>query len=150
MGNKADKKTLLGSTQRRLFDICNFAPNSRVGVWAETKVKYIGENLTEDNASFDYTFDYVLCRLGRVSLKEASNLTGLSEKELKSKLLAAGHTLALVNDVLTVENFPVGAPFIIEVMTSSTSGGNKKIRIRIPQAFEDFILGKDHLAPGIN
>lgn len=150
MGNKADKKTLLGSTQRRLFEICNFAPNSRVGVWAETKVKYSGENSTEDNTSFDYTFDYVLCRLGRVSLNEASNLTGLSEKELKSKLLASGHTLALVNGVLMVENFPVGAPFIIEVMTSSTSGGNKKIRSCIPQAFEDCILGRDHLAPGIN
>ena len=35
-------------------------------------------------------------------------------------------------------------------MTSSTSGGNKKKRSCIPQAFEDCMLGKPHLAPGIN
>ena len=49
-----------------------------------------------------------------------------------------------------VENIPVGSPVIVEVMTSSTSGGNKKIRSTIPQAFEDCILGKNHIAPNIN
>ena len=49
-----------------------------------------------------------------------------------------------------VENLPVGSPVIVEIMTSSTSGGNKKIRSTIPQAFEDCILGKNHMAPGIN
>ena len=49
-----------------------------------------------------------------------------------------------------VEGIPVGSPVIIEVMTSSTSGGNKKIRSTIPQAFEDCMLGKNHIAPGIN
>ena len=49
-----------------------------------------------------------------------------------------------------IENVPVGSPLIVEVMTSSTSGGNKKIRSTIPQAFEDCILGKNHIAPSIN
>lgn len=49
-----------------------------------------------------------------------------------------------------VEYKPAGAPVIVEVMTSSTSGGNKKIRSTIPQAFEDCILEKNHTAPGIN
>ena len=49
-----------------------------------------------------------------------------------------------------IENIPVGSPVIVEIMTSSTSGGNKKFRSTIPQAFEDCILGKNHMAPGIN
>lgn len=150
MGSKANDKTLLGLTQQRIYSLCGFAPNSKVGVWAEAKVKYVGEGANDEDASFDYTFDYVLCELGRVTLQEASRLTRLSESELRRKLTVAGHTLALVNGVMTVENFPIGKPYIIEVMTSSTSGGNKKIRSCIPQAFEDCILGKSHIAPGIN
>jgi len=49
-----------------------------------------------------------------------------------------------------VEDFPVGLPVIVEVMTSSTSGGNKKKRSCIPQAFEDCMLGIPHMVPGIN
>ena len=150
MGNKASKKTLLGTTQKSLLSKCNFRKDSRIGIWAETKVKYFGENNTEENASFDYTFDYVLCELGRKSLKTASALTGIKESDLKRKLTSAGHTLSLINGELMVEDFPIGMPFIIEVMTSSTSGGNKKMRSCIPQAFEDSILNKTHIAPGIN
>ena len=150
MGSKANGETLKGATQQRLLNKCDFPVNSKIGVWAETKVKYTKENSTEDNVLFDYTFDYVLCQLGRVSLKSASHLTGLTENELKRKLTAAGYTLALINGDITVEDFPVGVPYIVEVMTSSTSGGNKRIRSCIPQSFEDSILGKPHTAPGIN
>lgn len=150
MGSKANGETLKGATQQRLLSKCGFPVNSKIGVWAETKVKYTKENSTEDNVLFDYTFDYVLCQLGRVSLKSASNLTGWTENELKRKLTAAGYTLALINGDITVEDFPVGVPYIVEVMTSSTSGGNKRIRSCIPQSFEDCILGKPHTAPGIN
>lgn len=150
MGNKAYTATLKGTTQKILFSKCDFPFNSRIGIWAEAKVKYIGENANEDNASFDYTFDYVLCQLGRVKLKDGAILAGMEENELKRKLIAAGHTLGLVNGDVTVEDFPIGAPYIIEVMTSSTSGGNKRNRSCIPQAFEDCVLGKSHMAPGIN
>lgn len=150
IGHKANRRTLLGTTQKQLLERCCFQLGDRVGIWAETKVKYIVDNTTYVDSSFDYTFDYVLCKLGRKSLKEASVLTGMTETELKRKLTTAGHTLALINGELTIEDFPIGKPFIIEVMTSSTSGGNKKMRSCIPQAFEDCILGKSHIAPGIN
>ena len=150
MGSKASSRTLLATTQRRLLSKCKFNPGSRIGIWAEAKVKYVRENTTDDNLSFDYTFDYVLCELGRTSLDSASILTGIAKSELKRKLTLAGHTLALVNDEIMVEDFPIGVPYIIEVMTSSTSGGNKKNRSCIPQAFEDSILNKSHVAPGIN
>lgn len=150
MGNKANERTLTGTTQQKLFSKCNFPANSTIGIWAETKVKYTGEGTTDSNTSFDYTFDYVLCQLGRVSLKLASNMTGMTETELKQKLTLAGHTLAFINRDIIIEDFPVGTPYIIEVMTSSTSGGNKRNRSCVPQAFEDCILGKEHTAPGIN
>jgi hypothetical protein len=49
-----------------------------------------------------------------------------------------------------VEDFPFGKPLVIEIMTASTSGGNKNKRTTIPQAFEDAMLGKPHNAPNIN
>lgn len=44
----------------------------------------------------------------------------------------------------------VGPPVVIEIMTCSTSGGNRTRRTTIPMAFEDAILGRDHQAPSIN
>lgn len=76
--------------------------------------------------------------------------SGLDRSALEKSLRDSGHTFALLDGELVVEDFPIGEPIIIEVMTSSTSGGNKKKRSCIPQAFEDCMLGKDHLAPGIN
>lgn len=150
MGNRTGEKIQKGMPLHALFTKCNFSANERVGVWAETKVKYSEKSVANGSVSFDYTFDYVLCRLGRVSLRSASVQTGISENELKRKLSLTGHTFTCVDGELTVEDFPVGTPFIVEVMTSSTSGGNKRIRSCIPQAFEDCVLGKSHIAPGIN
>lgn len=45
---------------------------------------------------------------------------------------------------------PVGVPNIFEVMTSSTSGGNKTKRTTIAQCFEDLLNGVPHDGPGIN
>jgi hypothetical protein len=48
------------------------------------------------------------------------------------------------------ETLPVGPPTIYEVMTSSTSGGNKQKRTTIAQCFEDLLLDVPHEGPGIN
>ena len=47
-------------------------------------------------------------------------------------------------------NEPIGGPIVIEVMTSSTSGGNRRNRTTIQQCFEDLLLGHEHDGPGIN
>lgn len=150
MGKNASHNTLIGATQQKLLSKCNFPKGSRIGIWAETKVKYVDARSSDENASFDYTFDYVLCEIGRVSLKEASSLTKIKENELKRRLTAAGYAVGFVRGEITIEDFPIGKPYIVEVMTSSTSGGNKKNRSCIPQAFEDCIIGNKHIAPGIN
>lgn len=150
MGEKANANILRGETQRKLLDKCGFAKGTEIGIWAEAKVKYTNENEVEDTAVFDYTFDYVLMPLGRVKQSQAVADSGLEWNVLQKNLRESGHTFAQRNGEIYIEDFPVGNPVIVEVMTSSTSGGNKKKRSCIPQAFEDCMLGKSHLAPSIN
>lgn len=150
MGKKADQDILHGETQTKLIEKCAYPKGTRVGIWAEAKVKYTAPGEDEDNTAFDYTFDYVLMPLGRVSSQEAVKQTGLPWGDLKKMLTDSGHTFAMRNGGWYIEDFPVGSPVIVEVMTSSTSGGNKRKRSCIPQAFEDCMLGKKHTAPGIN
>lgn len=147
MGKKADAKALSGATQQKLLAKCGFPKSAKIGIWAEAKVKHSSTNAA---ASFDYTFDYVLCPLGRISITDAAAATETDETIVKKNLTAAGYTLALANGEIMVEDFPCGKPCIVEIMTSSTSGGNKHKRSCIPQAFEDCVLGKSHTAPGIN
>ena len=88
--------------------------------------------------------------LGRKKMKDAIVESGLEWNVLKKTLQDNGHTFAQREGETYIEDFPIGNPVIVEVMTSSTSGGNKQKRSCIPQAFEDYMLGKSHTAPGIN
>lgn len=150
MGHKADEAIIKGETQTKLLEKCDYPKGTLVGIWAEAKVKYTNEEDDTDTSAFDYTFDYVMMPLGRASKAEALEATGLKWSVLQKNLRHSGHTFALRNGETYIEDFPIGSPVIIEVMTSSTSGGNKDKRSCIPQAFEDCMLGKHHLAPGIN
>ncbi len=150
MGKMANENVLRGTTQRILLSKCGFESGTKIGIWSEVKVKYSNEDTEEETSAFDYTFDYVLMPIGRVKLSQAIANSGLNAEDLEKKLEASEHTIACRDGEMYVEDFPIGAPVIVEVMTSSTSGGNKKKRSCIPHAFEDCFLGKDHLAPGIN
>lgn len=119
---------------------------TKLGVWSEVKLRYAtGEG--RDRKSFDYTFDYVLMPTRSVELGVVMR-TGIR----KNKLLDSGFSLARRDGVEYVEDFPQGDPLVVEIMTSSTSGGNKNKRTTVAQAFEDAVLnGVDgHVAPGIN
>lgn len=148
MGRKASNEILKGETQKMLLSKCEYEKGTQLGIWAEAKVKYTDES--DEDTAFDYTFDYVLMPLGRVTKAEATKATGLEWDVLHNFLMESCHTFVVRNGIQYIEDFPVGSPVIVEVMTSSTSGGNKKKRSCIPQAFEDSMLGKTHLAPGIN
>ena len=152
LGEMAREQTLRGETQRKLFEICGFPQGTEIGIWAETKVKYANDNQNEDEDTsiFDYTFDYVLMPIGRVKQSQAVSESGLEWNALQKNLRHSGYTFAQRDGEVYIEDFPIGNPVIVEVMTSSTSGGNKKKRSCIPQAFEDCMLGRPHLAPGIN
>lgn len=150
LGRKANQGVLHGKTQTVLLQKCAYPKGTHLGIWSEAKVKYTTPGECDEETAFDYTFDYVLMPLGRVSRMQAVESTGLPWTNLKPMLTDSGHTFSMRDGDWYVEDFPVGMPVIVEVMTSSTSGGNKRKRSCIPQAFEDCMLGKKHTAPGIN
>jgi hypothetical protein len=124
---------------------------TRLKAWSEVKMKV--ETRTEDDEakSFDYTFDYVLTGTGKRLLSEVAVMIGKSEKVTASTAVELGYTLALRDGEQWIEGFPSDPITIVEIMTSSTSGGDKKKRTQIAMAFEDAVKqGMDHNAPGIN
>ncbi len=140
--------------ERQALSLLSYPSGTKLGVWTEVKVEYEGERDGIDK-SFDYTFDYILMPVSSV------NFLDLASKFIESEKLTNKRSLKSFQDLLRrvgyilnaedmIEDFPIGSPSIIEIMTSSTSGGNKKKRTTIPQSFEDAILGKPHNGPGIN
>lgn len=124
-----------------------FPSGTRLGVWSEVKLRH-ATGAGRARKSFDYTFDYVLMPTRSVELDVIVESTGVG----KNKLLGSGFSLTRRDGVDYVEDFPHGDPLVVEIMTSSTSGGNKSKRTTVAQAFEDAILGgvDAHVAPGIN
>jgi hypothetical protein len=116
------------------------------------KIKYSEESDDEDDADkkFDYTFDYIICPTQPKLLSETATQLGMTERKLESSLTKNGYTLASRMGRTYIEEYPSGNPLVIEVMTSSTSGGNKAKETTIQSAFRKAILGQPHEAPGIN
>lgn len=133
-----------------------YAPSAlrqKAGVWSEVKMKYTedGKNVDEDyEKSFDYTFDYIVCHTHPKPLSEIAELQEVTERKLEAHLSKNGYTLARRQGRTYVEEYPDGIPLVIEVMTSSTSGGNKAKGTTIQNAFRQAILGREQDAPGIN
>ncbi|MFZ2725810.1 MAG: hypothetical protein WAX77_06150 [Methylococcaceae bacterium] len=97
-----------------------------------------------------YPFDYVIANSKKILVSEVAKIIGRSEKVTQRIAEENGFTLAK-RDQLWIENFPADPIVIIEIMTSSTSDGDKKKRTQISMAFEDAVLNpKNHNAPSIN
>lgn len=119
-------------------------------VWSEVKVKTSIQSAGE-NITFDYTFDYVVASSCRKSVSEVAEMTGMSENVCERLAEENQFTLASRDGRVWIDDFPGDPIVIVEIMTCSTSGGNKGKRTQIGMAFEDAILkGKDHEGPGIN
>jgi hypothetical protein len=140
------------ATEKKLLDVTNYPKGTKVGIWSEVKLKLaeISDDEDEPDKSFHYAFDYVLMPLETISQIQVEAILGNTWQYWRKILLNSGYVIVRRGDLDFVEDFPIGTPFIIEIMTSSTSGGNKTKRTTIPQAFEDAILGKPHSAPSIN
>ncbi len=118
--------------------------------WSEVKMK--AGTITDDEQEkfFDYTFDYVIAASRNILLSEAAGIIGRSEKATRKIAEENGYTLAKRGD-LWIENFPADPIVIVEIMTSSTSGGDKNNRTQVGMAFEDAVLNPtNHNGPGIN
>jgi hypothetical protein len=120
-------------------------------VWSEVKMKIETRNDDDEAKSFDYTFDYVITGAGRERVSYVAGLLGKSERAALSTLQASGYTLARRNGEDWVDDFPSDPIIIVEIMTSSTSGGDKKKRTQIAMACEDALVNRlNHNGPGIN
>jgi len=148
LGRKSGWGLSQRDVQSRIIKYSGFEPGSMIGVWSEVKVSY--KTTGQSNKHFDYTFDYILIPVGRISNSELEIRLKRPKAIIKKDLEKAGYSLSFRDSSYFVEDFPVGKPVIVEIMTSSTSGGDKNKRTTIPMAFEDAILGRTHRAPGIN
>lgn len=136
-------------TENHVLKLMNYPTGTKLGVWSEVKLM-MEEISDEGEKSFHYTFDYVIIPIGKISETEVINLFGGNWISWRKVLERTGYSISRYENLDYIEDFPIGIPHIIEIMTSSTSGGNKSNRTTIPHSFEDAILRRPHNAPNIN
>lgn len=132
-------------SEQLLLKYTDYPSGTKVGVWPELRIAY-----RKNKKTFQYTFDYILMPLASLDQYQIEQITGIEWTITRRLVETSGYSMARRNNIEYIDNFPNGSPTIVEVMTSSTSGGNKTNRTTIPMAFEDAILGKPHHGPGIN
>lgn len=130
-----DQKTLLPHEQAAIEQMN--LPNEPLGIWAEVNI-----STRDENSSFNYHFDYVISPVQKLTLEEVKTMFP-DDPDLLRQL----RTRATNNSIL----IPTLEPFaILEVMTASTSGSNKRKGTDISSAFKKAILGLPHSTPSIN
>lgn len=135
----------------KLLSVSDANPSDKLRIWAEVRIK--ADTTTEDAESkyFDYTFDYVIAGRCRKRISDVAKLLNKAETFASDRATENGYTLSKRDGELWVEDFPSAPVTIVEVMTSSTSGGNKTKRTQIAMAFEDAVKnGMQHEGPNIN
>jgi hypothetical protein len=146
--NQPDHQT---HVRAQLAKYAELKPGSSYRAWSEVKMKIETTNEDDEAKSFDYTFDYIVAGSGRKRVSEISDRIGKGERAILSTAESNGYTLAKRSGELWIDDFPMDPVIIVEIMTSSTSGGDKKKRTQISMACEDAIINPaNHNGPGIN
>lgn len=149
-----EAKTPKSRLKQKLCQLAELPKGIRYAVWPEVKMK-CPLQANGRKAFFDYTFDYVIAATKRVSLKQAAESLKTDRDGVREMLEEGGFTTVFRDGEWFCDDFP-SAPFVIvEAMTSSTTGGNKRCRTQVAQLFEDTVRrlsGEDVEAagPGIN
>ena len=137
--------------REQIIKYANIPRDNSHRVWSEVKIKADATNDNDEAKFFDYTFDYVIAGS---TPKKLTDVAELIEKSINAtQKIAEDHqyTLSLKDGEIWIDNFPSDPIYIIEIMTSSTSGGDKKKRTQIAMACEDAIITPEkHNGPGIN
>ena len=140
--------------KRVLCEKSDLIRGQKYHVWSEVKMKcHVSQG--GKTGLFDYTFDYVITGLERKPISEVASLLGVSKPVALDMLVENGFTTCRKDGEMYCDDFPTLPLVIVEVMTSSTSGGNKRNRTQVAQLFEDTVLklgGADisPAGPGIN
>jgi hypothetical protein len=147
---RQDSSNYQNHVKQQLADYMKLSKCHNYRVWSEVKMKVATTTDDEQEKSFDYTFDYVIAGSKKILVSDVAKMLGRSEKATQKIAEDNGFTLAKRGE-LWIEDFPADPIVIIEIMTSSTSGGDKKKRTQISMAFEDAVINpKNHNAPNIN
>ena len=137
--------------RKKLATILAFPASSAYSVWPEVKMKANITSADDEDKSFDYTFDYVLAPTEHRKICDIASMLSMKPEDVEKLAERNKFTLIFRGNEKWIDDFPADPLTIIEVMTSSTSGGNKQKRTQIAMACEDAILHKDnHAGPGIN
>jgi len=147
-GNRSKYQSVI---REKLSEYSGLKKDNTYKVWSEVKIKTEVSNEEDEMKVFDYTFDYVISGISRKRIVDISKSLEISPDLIKKTAEKNGYTIASRNSEYWIDDFPSDPLVIIEVMTSSTSGGDKKKRTQIGMACEDAIInGMNHNAPGIN
>ncbi|MGI9212602.1 MAG: hypothetical protein ACR2HF_09025 [Methylococcaceae bacterium] len=123
----------------------------RYRAWSEVKMKMETANDDYEAKLFDYTFDYVIAGSTKKKLSEIAVLIGKGLRATQKIAEDNQYTLSSLNGEIWIDDFPSDPIVIVEIMTSSTSGGDKNKRTRIAMACEDAVVSPgNHNGPGIN
>lgn len=125
--------------------------NVELGVWSEVYLQY-----GEEETSINYHFDFVISKIERnktfSEMLSTHNVVAESDIEELKRSAKIGKYYSGRFDPNTSMNFSpnLESPFIIEVMTASTSGSDTEAGTDIASSFINAILNRDHNCPGIN
>ncbi|MDR0685185.1 MAG: hypothetical protein LBF83_08650 [Spirochaetaceae bacterium] len=137
--------------RKQLSEYAELDKTKAYKAWSEVKIKTEVSTDDDEMKSFDYTFDYVISATERKKIADIASLLSFSPGMVQKTAEKNGYTVAYRDAEYWIDDFPAAPFVIVEVMTSSTSGGNKEKRTQIAMACEDAILnGMEHNAPGIN
>ena len=140
--------------ERDLLISAGLPQGIRMGLWSEVALKQRIED-ADINYHFDYiaaplaekTLESVLEDLGLTTEQIASEIKGLTDAAKKSGYYARGVRNPATVPILLPD---INAPYILEVMTASTSGSDTENNTDMRSAFRNAILNSDHTSPGIN
>ncbi len=126
-----------------------------LGVWSEVSLRQRGV----EDADINYHFDYVAAPLVEMTLEQALKDLGLASEQVEAEISELT-TIAKKSDYYAkgrknVADIPImlpdlTCPFILEVMTASTSGSDTEQATDMRSAFRNALLHDSHVSPGIN
>ncbi|MBA3469964.1 MAG: hypothetical protein H0T53_10005 [Herpetosiphonaceae bacterium] len=144
----------LQSYERDLLLHAGLPTGIDIGIWSEVTLKQ-----RVADADINYHFDYVAAPLVEVSLGDMlhsqefaallseTEIQGLVELAKKNGLYSKGQRNPIDVPILLPN---LEKPYILEVMTASTSGSDTENATDMRSAFRNALLSDQHASPGIN
>lgn len=136
----------LQTYERDLLINAGLPRSVNIGLWTEVNL---------DFADINYHFDYIAAPLQATTLQQEAVLYNATADDLRLMVQYARASRYFALGQRQPENVPIqlpdlSHPYILEVMSASTSGSNRTMGTDIQSAFRNAILTSQHQSPGIN